>query len=410
MERNEIVTLRDLAKQVAEISKKDIQQKRRELWRCHNSFIKTRPPVLVSTGRYDCLATEIITEDNLKCSDPLYRHYEFELRKVIFRDSLEDDKIVEPWIAVRASFLSRGWGLSIKHLNSQTKGGAYQIEPVIKNIKDIEKLVKPRHIIDEMKTSQDFFKIQDVIGDIIKVRVDRSPLFQSFLGDISYSLVQLIGLEQLMFSMYDQPEWLHRILEIMKSGILAIHEEAETAGDWNLFSQNNQAEPYAEELPSPLSETGVKGRSEIWGYFASQEYTLISPEMFNEFLLRYQIPIMEKFGLIAYGCCEDLTNKICYLKKIPNLRRIAVAPWADVRKCAEQIQKDYIMSWRPNPSLMVCNEWDPDIIRKVVIEAMDATKDCYMDITLKDIQTVKNDPTRLKNWVKIVRDISEASM
>ena len=47
--------------------------------------------------------------------------------------------------------------------------------------------------------------------------------------------------------------------------------------------------------------------------------------MHEEFLFRYQLPIMEQAGLVAYGCCEDLTCKIDMLRQIPNLRRIAVS-------------------------------------------------------------------------------------
>lgn len=129
--------------------------------------------------------------------------------------------------------------------------------------------------------------------------------------------------------------------------------------------------------------------------------------MHDEFILRYQMPMMEKFGLIAYGCCEDLTHKIDMLRKVPNLRRIAVAPTADARKCAEQIQQDYVLSWRPNPSEMICCGFNPDLIRRLVKDAMEATKGCHVDITLKDVQTVQHHPENLREWVKIVRDISD---
>ena len=49
-------------------------------------------------------------------------------------------------------------------------------------------------------------------------------------------------------------------------------------------------------------------------------------------MLQYQIPLMAPFGLAAYGCCEDLTPKIDLLRQIPNLRRIAVSPMADVAR------------------------------------------------------------------------------
>jgi len=164
---------------------------------------------------------------------------------------------------------------------------------------------------------------------------------------------------------------------------------------------------YALDLPDPRADGDSVKRDQLWGYFAAQEMAQVSPQMHDEFILRYQMPMIEKFGLIAYGCCENLTSKIDMLRKIPNLRRIAVAPSADVRKCAEQIQQDYVLSWRPNPSEMICCGFNPDHIRKVVKDAMEVSRGCHVDITLKDVQTVQHHPENLREWVKIVREVAD---
>ena len=115
---------------------------------------------------------------------------------------------------------------------------------------------------------------------------------------------------------------------------------------------------------------------------------------------------MEEFGMCAYGCCENLTDVIPYLRRIKNLRRIAVSPFADARKCAEQIGKDYILSFRPNPSLMVANGLDEDLVRRYMREHFDIFKENgnYFDITLKDVETVSNHPENIKRWTEIVRE------
>ncbi|HUU58724.1 MAG TPA: hypothetical protein VMZ50_04210, partial [Phycisphaerae bacterium] len=85
----------------------------------------------------------------------------------------------------------------------------------------------------------------------------------------------------------------------------------------------------------------------------------------------------------------------------------AVVPRADVRKSAEQIGADYVFSWRPNPSQMMCCGFDRELIRKVIHDGMEASKGCHVDITLKDVQTVENDPTRPREWVRLVREITD---
>ena len=126
--------------------------------------------------------------------------------------------------------------------------------------------------------------------------------------------------------------------------------------------------------------------------------------------MQYQRPILDKFGLVSYGCCEDLSQKIKYLRKIKNLRRISVTPWADTRACAEQIGKDYVISWRPNPAEMGCIDFDPQRIRRIIENAMDIfdQNDCHVDITLKDVKTVRGEPENLRKWVDIVRDVVES--
>jgi hypothetical protein len=123
--------------------------------------------------------------------------------------------------------------------------------------------------------------------------------------------------------------------------------------------------------------------------------------------LQYQLPIYAHFGLIHYGCCEDLGRKIGLLRQFKNLRSIAVTPVADVRLCAEQIGTDYVISWRPNPTDMVCCGYNEDRIRRIIGEGLAACKGGYPHIHLKDIETVEGDVTRLTRWVKSVRDVAE---
>jgi len=82
---------------------------------------------------------------------------------------------------------------------------------------------------------------------------------------------------------------------------------------------------FIESLPMVRGVT----RAQLWGYMAAQEFTAVSPAMHEEFLLRYQLPILKQFGLVAYGCCEDLTKKIDMLRQLKNLRDIAVTPVAN---------------------------------------------------------------------------------
>ena len=224
-------------------------------------------------------------------------------------------------------------------------------------------------------------------------------------GDISTHLGFLRGIENFMTDMYDNAAWLHKLVKFLGEGVLKVHDEAEAAGDWGLSAHENQAMPYAEELPDPAPNVNGIKRRQLWAFMAAQEFTVVSPAMHEEFLLRYQLPVLKQFGLVFYGCCEDLTNKIDMLRKIPNLRRIAVSPMANPARCAEQIGRDYVLSYRPSPTDMVGYGFDEARIRKIMSRDLKDCRQCHVDITLKDVETVEKDPTRVRRWVQLTREI-----
>jgi hypothetical protein len=396
----DVEIVRNLAKRYMEISSKPVQQQRRKLWQQHNSLILTKPLIYVRA-----FAWKEMPDSRLHCKDDLFRHAEDFFRYHLFWDTLNDDSIFEPWVTAPTVYKCNGWGLGIDRTHSDEPAGSFKIDYPIKELDDIEKIRMPWHEIDEEATAKNAQRLGDAIGDIITINVDRGPAYRMWSGDISTELGHLRGMENFMLDMMDNEQWLHRLLGFMRDGILAAHEQAEAAGDWGLSCHQNQAMPYARELPSPAAnQNGIK-RSQLWCYMAAQEFVLISPQMHNDFMLEYQLPILKHFGLTAYGCCEDLTKKIDMVRRIPNLRRIAVSPFADVAKCAEQIAEDYVISYRPSPADMVSYGLSEQRIEQILKRDIEACHGLYVDITLKDVETVESDPTRVAKWVQIVRRV-----
>jgi hypothetical protein len=158
-------------------------------------------------------------------------------------------------------------------------------------------------------------------------------------------------------------------------------------------------------LEEPRANSGTRQRKDLWGFFAAQEYTLISPQFHDEFLYQYQLPMMANYGLTHYGCCEDLTRKIDMLRQAPNLRSIAVTPVANLAAAVAQIGTDYVISWRPNPTDMVCGQFNEALIRRIIGEGLQAAKGTHLHIFLKDIETLQGDTDRLRRWTEIVRSV-----
>ena len=212
----------------------------------------------------------------------------------------------------------------------------------------------------------------------------------------------------MMFYFYDKPKLIHEIMSILCDGNLSKLNYLEKN---NLLYINNGdfyvgsgGLGYTRELPKSDSELiGVK-TLDMWGHSESQETTSISPQMFEEFVFQYQLPIMKKFGLNCYGCCEPLDKKWNIIKKIPNLRRVSVSPWADWIKMVEYIEDKYIYSLKPNPAELAVSTLNEELIRKKIKIVLDITKECVVEIILKDTHTIGKNPKNIINWVKIVRE------
>ncbi len=402
---NELNRIRDLAKETLEYATCDEMNRRRKLWSAHNSLHFTRPPIYIRAIPFD----EFLNPKELVCENPYYRSLEKNLLLNRYRMRIADDYIIEPFLTVRAVLASAPNGLYgvPAEMGEKEPGQCAAFKPSIVEESDIEKLQVADYELNEAATAKEYEKLSEAVGGILEIEVDRQGLLCGMWNnDISTILGKLLGMEQLMWDIYDRPEWLHRLLSFMQSKILMHMDQTEAANGFRLVNHQNQAMPYADELQPPQANRGPVKPNELWGYNASQEFTNIGPEAFKEFMFDYQKPILERYGLAAYGCCEDLTNDIAVLKSLKNLRRIAVSPFANVKKCAEQIGGDYIVSWRPNPSSAVSYGFDEAFVRKNLRETFDIfdANGCKFDITLKDVETVGGDENRIICWTEIVRE------
>lgn len=397
--------LRALAEKYMQIATAPVQQQRRQQWSCHYSLQTKRPPVIVSIGIWNKWARSVFGDDTMECSDPELKQYERFFKMSLFQNDIGDDTIIEPWLTVQPSNGDGWfglWGIVSRQIPSDNPEGAWKYDPAIIDYADADQMQVPHHYIDEEQTQRWADKIEDIVGDIVPINRSRAPRCNGFAADLITIFCHLRGLEQVMIDMYENPEWLHKVMAFMRDGVLINQSEAEQAGDITLTCGDNQAMAYSNETEWPVANSGPRKLSDIWCFSAAQEMALVSPAQHEEFVLQYQLPIISRFKLVHYGCCENLTRKIDMLRQIPNLRSIGVTPSADVQKCAEQIKDDYAFSWRPNPTDMVCAAFEPDRIRSIVRQTLECTKGCHVHIDLKDIETLCGDLSRLKKWTDIV--------
>jgi hypothetical protein len=118
------------------------------------------------------------------------------------------------------------------------------------------------------------------------------------------------------------------------------------------------------------------------------------------------MPLFERFGLVYYGCCDPLDGKIDLMRKIKNARKLSVSPWANEERLAEEIGGEWVFSSKPNPAFLAHDTFDEGLIRDDLLRKIKLTEKygCPLELIQKDISTVRYQPQRLWNWVRIANE------
>ena len=395
--------LRELAQRLAEIGHLPVMAQRRDLWTRHNQLQRTRPLVLVfPEGSWE----ELLPWASMRCQGDRARAIEWNLRSRIYTyEHFMDDTVIEPHYVVHKAVEVSGWGLESKEKPSTETRGAWAFVPVIHEPKDLERLQLPKVSHDAERTQHDLKEAQDLFGDILEVKL-KGVDHISFHFMAIYT--RLRGLEEVMWDMHDRPQMVHDAMAILEEGYRGIVQQYI---DLNVLSLNNDdtyhssgGVGYTSELPAPGFDPERVRPCDMWASAESQEMAEVSPAMHAEFVLPYEKRVLEPFGLNGYGCCEDLCAKLGDVFTIPNLRRISVSPFADVSRCAEQIQDKYIFSWKAHPAHLV-GEFDGEKIFHYLRDGLEASADCIVEVVLKDTHTCDNHPERFRHWTAIAREV-----
>lgn len=397
--------LRCLAGRVAEISQQPQQAEKRELWRRHNRLEATRPVIFCDPENS---WNEIIPPETLTCRNPLARGWEFRLKREIFwGEQLGDDRPIERTFDISVPYEKPFWGLREVRVGGE-HGGAYTWIPPVKAEADFDRLHLPTIAADFAGAD----RLEELAGKILggELTVQRRTTWWWTTG-MTWALVDLRGLEQMMLDMSDRPEFLHRMMALLRDGTLAMAEGLEQAGllapNWEGMYVGSGALGYSDELPQ-AGFTGQVRMKDTWVLGESQETVGVSPRMFAEFIWPYQRPVLERFGLVCYGCCEPIDSRWKVIRDLPNLRRLSVSPWANRGKMAEALGDRYIYSLKPNPADLAMGGFDPDHIRSGLKRDLAASRGCRVEVVMKDNHTIRGQPQRVIDWVRIAREEAEA--
>jgi hypothetical protein len=330
------------------------------------------------------------------------------LRKDIFwGESMGDDRVIQPDFDIPYVYSETDWGMHETKIGGMD-GGSYVWDAPLKSYEDMDRLHPPVITVDHDATGLLRALAEDILGDFLTVRITGKWWWT--LG-MTWTLVNLRGLEQIMFDTYDYPEKLKALMSFLSAGTLSRLDFLEKNG---LLSLNNDGTyvgsggfGWTRELPGAGFDGGRVCTIDMWGFAESQETITFSPAMFGEFIFPAQLPVLERFGLNCYGCCEPLDKRWHLVERIPRLRRVSVSPWASVPDMAEKLGSRYIFSWKPSPTDLAVPVLDEERVRRTLRQVFDTTGRCRVEAIMKDNHTIGNNPDNVKRWCRIAKEEAE---
>lgn len=418
MEKRDLSILRELAKRKLEIANDPLNVERRRLWHALHDGRPERPMILAESGGVrdpeKPFETDGAKNRALACADGWARGLEHSLRQDIWRfEGLKDDHVVEPFCDLGWQIHATDFGVNpvVHRVEDADRMTSRSWDAPIRNIsEDFHKLRRRSFSVDREKTLAEKARLADAIGDILPVRM-RNMIWWTF--GLTIQAIDLIGLENLMLFMYDDPEGLHRIMGFLRDDALAFAGWCEKEGLLTLNNGNDYVgsggEGHTARLPAPDWREGMPVRmKDRWLLVESQETVGVGPDLYREFIYPYHKDLASRFGLIYYGCCEPIHTRWEVVKEIPHLAACSIAPLCNQEIMAEHMKAKYIYSRKPNPTLISTGHFNEALIREDLRVTLGLAKKhgLRLELIMKDVHTLNNEPWRLARWVEIAREES----
>ena len=395
--------LRNLAAQYREIAHLQVQQTNIANWKRLYARKDTKPMLAIDQICWG----ELNGEEELKCvcQDPFARELESQLRVMLYRwKHFPCDMVFSPYFRLDKRSTNSGIGVETVTQNEEHHENA-QSHLYVDNIPDeaaLEKLHAPVIRYDREASEQRKQRAEEYFGDILPVRLVGTLLWEAIWDRITFTR----GAETVLYDLLDRPEFLHDLMKKMVEIDLKAIDQYESE---NLLEAEGAlchcVETYSDDLPKPGFDPNHVRAMDCWASGAAQIFSEVSPAMHDEFEIEYMKPIYARFGLVNYGCCEPLHNKIDIIRKLPNVRTISASPWANVEIESEAMGSDFVMARKPNPAFVAFDSMDETAIRREIRATLNACRKNNTPVVfvLKDITTIRNQPKRLDLWYNIAK-------
>jgi len=397
--------LRALAGEYMSYASLPVQQEKIALWKALNRCEMARPMVTIDQLPWSELAC-----DELECrvSEPYWRGVEHKLRQTLYKwKHFPVDMVLDPFIALPKAVTRTGYGMRVREEVLGPEGSSARSHRYINQLLEVEdtaKITDDRMTHDEAKTAQYQAEAEALFDGIAPVKMVGVEFHLGVWDKIS----TYMGVDECYFAFYDYPELLHAAMERMTQATIAGIEDANRLG---LHNDNANlchcSHIFTDEL-LPDSGAGLGPVSQnCWCLGLAQLMTAVSPAIFEEFELPYISRMAERFGMIYYGCCDRLDDRLDLVRRIPNVRKVSCSPWSNRENFAARLGRDLVFSAKPNPAFLADASMDEAVVRRELEDYHETARrhGLSIEFLLKDVSTVKNQPERLTKWAEIAMEL-----
>ena len=417
--------IREIAKKYREIAENPVMKERKRLWTASHDLKSERPMFLFEPFWLD----GFLDGYEFKCEHPLLRNVEermiFDIKQY---EELGDDIVLEPyfricWFDPKNLVVNPSDYGEIKVQQREAKGDsiAFLSDFPIKTPDDVKKLRHRELTFDPEPSLKMKAFLEEMIGDILPIRLENYDNFfhnqgnHPFVGNMFIGLTrdvfELIGAENMMFWMFDEPDALHELCRFLTDEKMAFFEFLRKEKILAANANNQFCAPstygYISELPN-LSDEPLDNFKDMWIQAESQETQMFSPSQFAEFFLPYLAEISNEFGLTYYGCCETVNDRFDLITgAIKNVRCMSVSAWSDPYQCAELFGKNVVYSKKPCPAYVSSAVPQWDAVKKEAEQVAEATKanGCNVDVIFRDAYSRICTPKVAAEWIAMWKKI-----
>lgn len=399
--------LRELAREIAEIAALPVQQERIRQWKALNALRPERPMVLIDQVPWDEM--DVDGELALRTEDPFHRRLETGLRRQLYQwRHMRADMVVLPAVVIPGVIGTDGFGVAIEtDFLTVDAANDLVVRPVAgepPSSDDPARIRTPNVWLEAGATAEREARAHEILDGILDVQMQGILPCHAAWDEI----VQLRDPMTALTDLVTRPDEMHEIARRWSDARLAYVDRLEAEG---LLGHGQQlihcSGAFTDELPAEGFDLSRPRARDLWTCGMAQALGPVSPAMHAEFELPYAQAWFARFGLGYYGCCEPLHDRIDMVRRIPNVRKVSISPWADATVAAASIAGDFVMSRKPSPFFLALDAFDLASAEAEIREAAEACRatGTPLELILKDITTVRGEPQRLWAWERLAMGI-----